>query len=147
MALVVALVMIVWTLVSARYGSEPTSRTVIGWLLIAAGCGALCFRRRLPVTVAVVTLPACVVYYPLSAQDGPLMIAFALALYTTAAETEDPLGAVREGLAATGKVITAAAAIMIVVFAASCSAPTGCCGSSASASRWRSCWTPWSSAV
>ncbi|MFF0742378.1 MMPL family transporter [Streptomyces sp. NPDC004111] len=32
--------------------------------------------------------------------------------------TEDPQGAVREGLAATGKVITAAAAIMIVVFAA-----------------------------
>ncbi|MEU6881745.1 MMPL family transporter [Streptomyces sp. NPDC046712] len=32
--------------------------------------------------------------------------------------TRDPQGAVREGLAATGKVITAAAAIMIVVFAA-----------------------------
>ncbi|WP_433545365.1 MMPL family transporter [Streptomyces sp. CA-294286] len=32
--------------------------------------------------------------------------------------TQDPQGAVREGLAATGKVITAAAAIMIVVFAA-----------------------------
>ncbi|MER7107557.1 MMPL family transporter [Streptomyces sp. NPDC000229] len=32
--------------------------------------------------------------------------------------TKDPQGAVREGLAATGKVITAAAAIMIVVFAA-----------------------------
>lgn len=32
--------------------------------------------------------------------------------------TQDPQGAVREGLAATGKVITAAAAIMIVVFSA-----------------------------
>ncbi|MFI1660706.1 hypothetical protein ACH4ZU_38235 [Streptomyces sp. NPDC020472] len=36
--------------------------------------------------MAVTTLLACVVSYPLSAQDGPFMIAFALALYTTAAE-------------------------------------------------------------
>ncbi|MFD7326176.1 sensor histidine kinase [Streptomyces sp. NPDC059875] len=85
-ALVVTLVVAVWTLVSARYASEPVGRTVIGWALIVVGCGALCFRRRAPVTVAVVTLLACVVYYPVSAQDGPLMIAFALALYTTAAE-------------------------------------------------------------
>ncbi|MFI9114469.1 sensor histidine kinase [Streptomyces venezuelae] len=83
---VVLVVVAVWTLVSARYASEPAARTVLGWALILVGCGALCFRRRQPVTVAVVTLLACVVYYPLSAQDGPLMIAFALALYTTAAE-------------------------------------------------------------
>ncbi|CCA58703.1 putative two-component system sensor kinase [Streptomyces venezuelae ATCC 10712] len=86
MAGVVLVVVAVWTLVSARYASEPAARTVLGWALILVGCGALCFRRRQPVTVAVVTLLACVVYYPLSAQDGPLMIAFALALYTTAAE-------------------------------------------------------------
>ncbi|MEU9864941.1 sensor histidine kinase [Streptomyces sp. NPDC047971] len=85
-ALVVTLVVAVWTLVSARHADEPVSRTVIGWALIAVGGGALCFRRRAPVTVAVVTLLACVAYYPVSAQDGPLMITFALALYTTAAE-------------------------------------------------------------
>ncbi|MFD3535309.1 sensor histidine kinase [Streptomyces sp. NPDC058664] len=79
-------VVAVWTLVSARYASEPVVRTVLGWALVLVGCGALYFRRRQPVAVAVVTLLACVVYYPLSAQDGPLMIAFALALYTTAAE-------------------------------------------------------------
>ncbi|MFE2558667.1 sensor histidine kinase [Streptomyces sp. NPDC059352] len=82
----VLLVVAVWTLVSARYTSEPALRTVFGWALVLLGCGALYFRRRQPVAVAVVTLLACVVYYPLSAQDGPLMIAFALALYTTAAE-------------------------------------------------------------
>ncbi|MFB7545392.1 sensor histidine kinase [Streptomyces zaomyceticus] len=81
---VVLLVVAVWTLVSARYATEPVARTVIGWALILVGCGALYFRRRQPVAVAVVTLLACVVYYPLSSQDGPLMIAFAL--YTTAAE-------------------------------------------------------------
>ncbi|MFE2014088.1 sensor histidine kinase [Streptomyces sp. NPDC059491] len=83
---VVLLVVAVWTLVSARYASEPAVRTVLGWALVLVGCGALYLRRRQPVAVAVVTLLTCVVYYPLSAQDGPLMIAFALALYTTAAE-------------------------------------------------------------
>lgn len=83
---VVLLVVAVWTLVSAQYSSEPALRTTLGWALVLLGCGALYFRRRQPVAVAVVTLLACVVYYPLSAQDGPLMITFALALYTTAAE-------------------------------------------------------------
>ncbi|MFE7867256.1 sensor histidine kinase [Streptomyces bacillaris] len=36
--------------------------------------------------MAVVTLAVCVVYYPLSVYDGPLMVTFALALYTAAAE-------------------------------------------------------------
>ncbi|MGW6396518.1 sensor histidine kinase [Streptomyces sp. NPDC055103] len=83
---VVLVVVALWTLISARYASEPPLRTALGWALILIGCGALVFRRRQPVVVAAVTLLACVVYYPLSAQDGPLMIAFALALYTTAAE-------------------------------------------------------------
>ncbi|RSS60127.1 sensor histidine kinase [Streptomyces sp. WAC01280] len=85
-ACVVLVVVALWTLLSGRYASEPALRTVLGWALVLIGCGALYFRRRQPVTVAVVTLLACAVYYPLSAQDGPLMIAFALALYTTAAE-------------------------------------------------------------
>ncbi|MFI6420914.1 sensor histidine kinase [Streptomyces sp. NPDC050842] len=85
-ACVVLAVVALWTLVSGLYASEPALRTVLGWALVLIGCGALYFRRRRPVAVAVVTLLACVVYYPLSAQDGPLMIAFALALYTTAAE-------------------------------------------------------------
>ncbi|MFB7353666.1 sensor histidine kinase [Streptomyces gardneri] len=82
----VLVVVVVWTLVSMRYTSESALRAVLGWALVLIGCGALFFRRRQPVAVAVVTLLACVVYYPLSAADGPLMIAFALALYTTAAE-------------------------------------------------------------
>ncbi|MFE1907346.1 sensor histidine kinase [Streptomyces gardneri] len=82
----VLVVVVVWTLVSMRYTSESALRAVLGWALVLIGCGALSFRRRQPVAVAVVTLLACVVYYPLSAADGPLMIAFALALYTTAAE-------------------------------------------------------------
>ncbi|MEU3451555.1 sensor histidine kinase [Streptomyces thermolilacinus] len=78
-----------WTvlsIVSAPAGSEPLSRTVLGWFLVAVGCGALLLRRSRPVAVAVVTLLASAVYYPTSSYDGPLMVTFALALYTTAAE-------------------------------------------------------------
>ncbi|MFJ3901170.1 sensor histidine kinase [Streptomyces sp. NPDC090025] len=85
-ALAVLLVVAVWTLVMAHYEPEPAGRAAAGWALIVIGCGALLWRREQPVAVAVVTLLACGVYYPLSAQDGPLLIAFALALYTTAAE-------------------------------------------------------------
>ncbi|MGA4797255.1 sensor histidine kinase [Streptomyces lavendulocolor] len=87
--LAVGLFVVVWTVVAALRagdGSEPVARTVIGWALVAAGCGALHFRHRRPVAVAVVTLLACVAYYPVSEQDGPLMVTFAVALYTTAAE-------------------------------------------------------------
>ncbi|MFF8839853.1 sensor histidine kinase [Streptomyces sp. NPDC015130] len=85
-ACAVLAVVAVWTLLATPEASESALRTALGWVLVLSGCGALCFRRRQPVAVAVATLLACVVYYPLSAQDGPLMIAFALALYTTAAE-------------------------------------------------------------
>lgn len=36
-ALVVLLVVAVWTLVSPRHADEPVGRTVIGWALIAVG--------------------------------------------------------------------------------------------------------------
>ncbi len=88
-ALVAGLVLLlvtVWTLVSGWQAQESGPRAALGWALVVTGCGALALRRTWPVAVAVVTLLCCVAYYPLSAQDGPLMIAFALALYTTAAE-------------------------------------------------------------
>ncbi|GAA3079196.1 sensor histidine kinase [Streptomyces roseofulvus] len=82
----VLLLVTVWTLISGWQVHESAPRAALGWVLVVVGCGALALRRTWPVAVAVVTLLACVVYYPLSEQDGPLMIAFALALYTTAAE-------------------------------------------------------------
>ncbi|MER7621791.1 sensor histidine kinase [Streptomyces sp. NPDC126503] len=82
----VLLVVAVWTLAGARSAGEPPLRTALGWALLVAACGVLYLRRRRPVAVAAATLLACVVYYPLTAQDGPLMISFAVALYTTAAE-------------------------------------------------------------
>ncbi|MFE2849143.1 hypothetical protein ACFXKS_37685 [Streptomyces scopuliridis] len=82
----VTAVVVVSTLVQMASGSEPPVRAAISWVLIGIGCGALYFRRRRPVTVAVITLLACGIYYPVSVTDGPALAAFALALYTLAAE-------------------------------------------------------------
>ncbi|MBB6434200.1 sensor histidine kinase [Streptomyces candidus] len=84
--LAAVLLVTVWTLVAMRYETETAGRALIGWALTAVGCGALYFRRRWPVAVAVVTLLACAAYYPLNVYDGPLMVTFALALYTASAE-------------------------------------------------------------
>ncbi|MFJ8132075.1 hypothetical protein [Streptomyces hydrogenans] len=80
------LLVTVWTPISGRHTHESAPRAALGWALALVGCGALALRRAWPVAVAVVALLACVAHYPLSEQDGPLMIAFALALCTTAAE-------------------------------------------------------------
>ncbi|SDK33557.1 sensor histidine kinase [Streptomyces indicus] len=82
----VALVVVGGTLWSMRDRSETPWQTALGWALIAVGCGALYFRRRWPVAVALFTLAVCAVYYPISVYDGPLLVVFVIALYTTAAE-------------------------------------------------------------
>ncbi|MEU1668947.1 sensor histidine kinase [Streptomyces sparsogenes] len=64
---------------------EPWPVTVFGWAMIAAACGALWFRRRHPVAVALGVLAATAAYYLTSAYDGPLLVAFVVALYTVAA--------------------------------------------------------------
>ncbi|WP_225859294.1 sensor histidine kinase [Streptomyces albicerus] len=60
--------------------------TGLGWVLMAAACGALYFRRRRPVAVAVFVLVVTGAYYLSSVYDGPLMVAVIVALYTVAAE-------------------------------------------------------------
>jgi len=75
----------------------------LGWPLMMIACGALYWRRVRPVTVAVVTLLACLVYFPKTEPDGPLLLTFVVALYTVAAE--GPLAvAVLIGLVAMGLV-------------------------------------------
>ncbi|WP_026413926.1 sensor histidine kinase [Actinomadura oligospora] len=63
---------------------EPWSVTAVGWVFILAVCGALVARRVHPVAVAAFSLAVTIVYYVMSAYDGPLLIAFILALYTVA---------------------------------------------------------------
>lgn len=55
-------------------------------LVVLGTCAVLVLRRRFPVPVALLALLGCAVYYPLSAADGPLLLAFAVALCTVAAE-------------------------------------------------------------
>ncbi|MGW6457374.1 sensor histidine kinase [Streptomyces sp. NPDC055078] len=85
LTVLVTSVVVLWTLLTTRHESERPAVAAVAWLLIAVGCGALWFRRDRPSAVAVITLLACAVYYPMATYDGPLMIAFALALYTVAA--------------------------------------------------------------
>ncbi|MFJ2738677.1 sensor histidine kinase [Streptomyces sp. NPDC087440] len=66
--------------------SEGWGVTALGWALIGVSCGALYFRRRWPVAVGGFVWAASGAYYLVSTYDGPLMAAFAVALYTVAAE-------------------------------------------------------------
>lgn len=59
--------------------------TVVGWTLIVAACAALYLCRRRPVAVAAFVLAATAAYYLVSVYDGPLMVAFVVALYVVAA--------------------------------------------------------------
>lgn len=58
----------------------------LGWALIVIACGALYWRRKHPALVALITVAACSVYYPLAEPDGPLLLTFVVSLYTAAAE-------------------------------------------------------------
>ncbi|MEE1927109.1 hypothetical protein V1J52_02750 [Streptomyces sp. TRM 70351] len=63
----------------------PPGRVALGWALTLTGCGALYWRLRWPVPVAVVVLLCNTAYYPLAQRDWPLLLlALALALYTVA---------------------------------------------------------------
>ncbi|MBB5789244.1 sensor histidine kinase [Jiangella mangrovi] len=75
---------------------------VAGWLLIVAGCGALAFRRRFPVTVGVITLVASMAYYPLINPDGALLVTLIIALYSLASAGRTVAAAVIGGSAIAG---------------------------------------------
>jgi signal transduction histidine kinase len=86
--LAAAVLTVLWVLfVKQGGGASSPLREASGWLLTAAGCGALYWRHRMPVAVAVFVLLCSGVYFPVSGRDVPLlMLAFAVALYTVAAD-------------------------------------------------------------
>lgn len=70
--------------------SVATSRSTgdtewIAWLVLGIACLAVFFRRRLPLTVTLVTLGCTAIYYPLSYLDGMVIATLVVALYTLAA--------------------------------------------------------------
>ncbi|MFC4494664.1 sensor histidine kinase [Streptomyces ovatisporus] len=86
--LAAAVLAVVWVLF-VKQGVESSSprQEAAGWLLTVAGCGALYWRHRRPVAVGVFVLLCNGVYFPISNEDVPLLVlAFAVALYTVAAD-------------------------------------------------------------
>lgn len=66
-------------------GAKPAHHAAAGWVLTVLCCAALFLRRRYPLSVAAFALVCCALYYPLTDPDGLVLLAFAYALYNTAA--------------------------------------------------------------
>lgn len=65
--------------------TESWQAVAVDWTLLTAACGALYLCRRRPVAVASLVLVLTIAYYLTSLYDGPLMLAFVVALYAVAA--------------------------------------------------------------
>ncbi|MFI9170432.1 sensor histidine kinase [Streptomyces lincolnensis] len=65
--------------------TESWQAVAVDWTLLTAACGALYLCRRRPVAVASLVLALTIAYYLTSLHDGPLMLAFVVALYAVAA--------------------------------------------------------------
>ncbi|MER7015499.1 sensor histidine kinase [Saccharopolyspora sp. NPDC000359] len=85
-ALAVLVAVVVLLSVLLNFAVEQGVLRLFDVLMILGTCTALVLRRHFPVPVALVALVGCAVYYPLSTVDGPLLLAFAVALSTVAAE-------------------------------------------------------------
>ncbi|PXY31061.1 sensor histidine kinase [Prauserella muralis] len=73
------------TLLQARLGDTPGSFSVWSWALLLGVPATLVVRRRFPAAVAVATLAGSALYYTLVGPDGPIVVAFVVALYSLAA--------------------------------------------------------------
>jgi signal transduction histidine kinase len=96
------LFVVLTTVIGAGDPVALRSVPVAGWLLMLVASGALAFRRRYPVVVAVVTLVASMVYYPAINPDGALLVTLIIALYTLAAAGRTVAAGVIGGLAIVG---------------------------------------------
>ncbi|MEO3824330.1 histidine kinase [Actinomadura sp. B10D3] len=80
------LVVTLWMSVAA---AKPADRPLWpgGLALIAAGAGALAWRRRYPVAVLLIAVVVPPLYYPLGYPDGPVFVVLWVALFTAAVES------------------------------------------------------------
>ncbi|MCQ8193748.1 sensor histidine kinase [Streptomyces rugosispiralis] len=88
---------------------ESWETTALAWALLVAACAALYACRRHPVPTATFVLAATIAYYLVSAYDGPLLVAFVVALYTVAAEGRLRMAIL---LAALGLLLTGAGTLL-----------------------------------
>ncbi|GAA2156485.1 MULTISPECIES: sensor histidine kinase [Glycomyces] len=57
----------------------------LSWAMLFVSVAVLFYRSRFPLTVTLATMVCTIVYYPASSTDGPMLLAFVIALYTLAA--------------------------------------------------------------
>ncbi|NED97566.1 sensor histidine kinase [Phytoactinopolyspora alkaliphila] len=75
------------------FPERDTEITPVGWLVLILTCAALYFRRAYPLAVTLVTLAGTAAYLLMPDPDGPVIIAFAIALYTLMATGRFAVGA------------------------------------------------------
>ncbi|MFC3495352.1 sensor histidine kinase [Glycomyces rhizosphaerae] len=82
-----AVIVVGWTLVAWSLKMRDTEglNEPLAWLMMAITVVVLFWRSSYPLTVTLVTLACTLVYYPGSSTDGPMLLAFVIALYTLAA--------------------------------------------------------------
>jgi hypothetical protein len=74
----ITVVVVAWTVLAG----QASEVSLGGWLILVLTCGALYFRRSYPLTVTLLTLLGSAVYLLMPDPDGPIVIAFAIAVYT-----------------------------------------------------------------
>lgn len=82
-----AVIVLTWTISqwALHIRDTPGLNETLAWTSLFTSCAVLFLRSAFPLTVALVTMVCTIVYYPSSSTDGPMLLAFVIALYTLAA--------------------------------------------------------------
>lgn len=82
-----AVVVLGWTLAQWAMRMRDTQglNESLAWVMLFVTCAVLFVRSAFPLSVTLVTMACTIVYYPASSTDGPMLMAFVIALYTLAA--------------------------------------------------------------
>lgn len=82
-----AVIVLGWTLTQWTLQVRDTMglNESLAWVVLFASVAALFFRSVFPLAVTLLTMACTIVYYPASSIDGPMLLAFVIALYTLAA--------------------------------------------------------------
>jgi signal transduction histidine kinase len=82
-----AVIVLGWTLTQWTLQVRDTMglNESLAWVVLFASVAALFFRSAFPLAVTLLTMACTIVYYPASSIDGPMLLAFVVALYTLAA--------------------------------------------------------------
>lgn len=82
-----AVIVLTWTLAQWVLHVRDTKglNESLAWTVLFISCAVLFFRSSFPLTATLIAMACTIVYYPASSTDGPMLLAFVIALYTLAA--------------------------------------------------------------